>query len=88
MLSWVDDILIIGEPRDVKQVKSDLMSIFACTDEGPLVEYVGSKIDITRKPDGLASIKFTQPVLVQKLRDASGNRVEGCRRHLQSQGKS
>ena len=31
--------------------------------------YVGSKIDITRKEDGLATVKFTQPALVQKLGD-------------------
>ena len=54
MLSWVDDILIMGTPGDVQQIKSDLMSVFECKDEGALVEYAGSKIDITRKSDGLA----------------------------------
>ena len=33
------------------------------------MEYLGSKIDVTRLPSGLATVKFTQPVLLQKLRD-------------------
>ena len=38
-----------------------------CKSEGELEEYVGSKIDIKQKSNGLATIKFTQPVLIQKL---------------------
>ena len=30
---------------------------------------MGSKIDIVRKSDGLATVKFMQPVLIQKLED-------------------
>ncbi|KAL7527057.1 hypothetical protein ACHAWF_002020, partial [Thalassiosira exigua] len=44
-------------------------SVFECKSEGDVKEYVGSKIDIHRHPSGLATVKFTQPVLVQKLRD-------------------
>ena len=69
MLSWVDNILALGHPEDVKQIKDDLKSAFECTCEGALTDYVGSNIDITRKRNGLVDAKFTQPVLVQKLED-------------------
>jgi hypothetical protein len=32
-------------------------------------EYVGNKIEINRGDDGIAAIKFTQPVLIQKLKE-------------------
>jgi hypothetical protein len=32
-------------------------------------EYVGNKININRGDDGIATIKFTQPVLIQKLEE-------------------
>ena len=67
MVSWVDDILILGHPVDVERVKEDLMKSFECTCEGALTEYVGSKIDIEQKTSGLVVVKFTQSVLVQKL---------------------
>ena len=69
LVSWVDDIMILGHPSDVESVEKDFNKLFECTCEGLLTEYVGSKIDIKRKPDGLATVKFTQPVLVQKLKD-------------------
>ena len=69
LVSWVDDIMILGHPSDVESVEKDFNKLFECTCEGHLTEYVGSKIDIKRKPDGLATVKFTQPVLVQKLKD-------------------
>jgi len=68
-VSWVDDIMACGEPDDVKQLVKDLEDSFECKCEGELKEYVGSKIDIVRKSDGLATVKFTQPVLIQKLED-------------------
>ena len=64
MLSWVDNILALGRPEDVKQIKEDLKSLFECTCEGSLTEYVGSKIDIKKKSNGLADMKFTQHVPV------------------------
>ena len=54
---------------DMERVKEDLMKSFECTCEGALPEYVDSKIDIEQKTSGLAVVKFTQPVLVQKLQD-------------------
>ena len=77
-MSWVDDILAIGEKRDVEQIQLDLEAKFTCKREGPLREYVGSKIDLSRDENGLGKAKFTQPVLVQKLQDEfdlSGGRV-------------
>ena len=68
-LVWIDDIVIFGTPADVKEVEENIKKIFVCKSEGALIEYVGSKIDITRKEDGLATVKFTQPALVQKLGD-------------------
>ena len=59
MLSWVDDILALGHPEDVKQIKDDLKSAFECTCEGALTEYVGSKINIKKKSNRLADVKFT-----------------------------
>ena len=34
-----------------------------------MTEYVGSKIDIVRKSNGIEDINFTQAILVQKLAD-------------------
>lgn len=69
MLSWVDDMAVFGKPEDVEAVRKHLHSVLECKDEGAMSEYVGSKIDITREESGIASVKFTQPVLVQKLRE-------------------
>lgn len=68
-MCWIDDIIIFGNPEDVKKVESKIMSIFECKSEGEVTEYVGSKIEITRNEDGLGTVKFTQPVLIQKLKD-------------------
>ena len=69
MLSWVDDIITVGEPGGVDKLGIDLHGAFECKSKGMLKNYVGSKIDIVRKSNGLATVKFTQPVLVQKLED-------------------
>ena len=70
MVSWVDDILAVGHPDDVKDMEADLKKAFACKSEGRLKEYVGSKVDMTRDENGLGTIKVTQPVLVQKLEES------------------
>jgi hypothetical protein len=67
--SWVDDIIIMGLPSDVRQIEQDLERSFVCKSEGEMKEYVGSKIDILRDSTGLGTAKFTQPVLVQKLKN-------------------
>lgn len=71
MLSWIDDNLIAGHPRDVEQLKQDLMNAFQCKEEGALNEYVGSKIERVEDSDGVA-YKFTQPVLITKLKEENG----------------
>ena len=40
--------------------------------EGPLTEYVGNKLTIHRYELGLGTVKFTQPILVQKLWEEYG----------------
>lgn len=68
-MCWIDDIIIFGTPKDVQEVESKIMSVFECKSEGEVTEYVGSKITITRDDEGLGTVKFTQPVLIQKLKD-------------------
>ena len=53
----------------MQQAKKDLAKAFKYKTEEELKEYVGSKIDFVRKSNGLGQVKFTQPVLVQKLED-------------------
>ena len=61
--------MTVEEPGDVDKLDFDLHSAFECKSKGMLKEYVGSRINIVRKRKGLATVKFTQPVLVQKLED-------------------
>eukprot|EP01082_Thalassiosira_pseudonana_P003604 g3149.t1 g3149 contig12:1513564-1518213(-) len=67
--TWVDDIIVFGHPQDVDAIEKNLKEAFVCKSEGELKEYVGSKIDVMRKSNGLVAIKITQPVLIQKLED-------------------
>ena len=66
---WVDNLLIVGEQLDIDQIKSDLSNAFVCNPEDKLKEYVGNKIDFSHGENGLGTVKFMQPVLVQKLND-------------------
>ena len=52
MVSWVDDIMALGHPEDVKQIEEDLKNAFACKSEGCLKEYVGSKVDLLETKQG------------------------------------
>jgi hypothetical protein len=70
--TWIDDVMILGEPQDVKRVKREISALFVCKDEGALVEYVGAKLNFSRDADGIGTMKVTQPVLVDKLRDMFG----------------
>jgi hypothetical protein len=81
--TWIDDVMILGHPWDVKRVKRDLSREFVCKDEGALVKYVGNKCDLKRGSDGIGTIKLTQPVLVSKLKDMVGepskrSRLQQC----------
>eukprot|EP00956_Cyclotella_meneghiniana_P027319 scaffold61013_cov44-Cyclotella_meneghiniana.AAC.2 len=64
--------MILGHPQDVARVKQDISSAFVSQDEGSLMEYVGVKCDFKRDANGIGTMKVTQPVLVQKLKDAVG----------------
>ena len=69
MVAWVDDVMILGTPELVDKVQRDLESVFTCKHKGELSENVGSKIMIQHDEDGMGTVKFTQPVLIQKLED-------------------
>ena len=70
MVSWVDGMLAIGHPDDVKEMEADLKKAFTCKSEGELKDYVGSKVDLTRDGNGLDTVKVIQPVLMQKLEES------------------
>jgi Reverse transcriptase (RNA-dependent DNA polymerase)/Zinc knuckle len=64
IVSWVDDLFIAGCPKEVMIVKENIKKHFECDDIGSIQEYVGNKVDIDSE-----SIKLTQPVLIQSLKD-------------------
>ena len=70
MVSWVDDIMAVGHPDDVKEMKADLKKVFACECKGELKEYIGSKVDLTCNENGFGRVKVTRSVLVQKLEES------------------
>ena len=72
LVSWIAVFMILGHPQDVAKVKQDISSAFVSQDEGSLMEYVGVKCHFKRGADGIGTMKVTQPVLVQKLKDAVG----------------
>ena len=59
----------MGEHGDMKQLVQDIEYAFECKSEDELKEYMERKINIMRKSDGFANVKFTQPVLVYILED-------------------
>jgi len=64
IISWIDDLLILGSQTDIDTTKEQLKKRFDCDDIGQLNEYVGCKIERTD-----SRIKITQPVLIQSLKD-------------------
>jgi hypothetical protein len=66
---WVDDIITFGARADLDTLEADITTAFEAKAEPIFNEYVGNKIDINRGNDGIATIKFTQPVLIQKLEE-------------------
>ena len=69
MVSWIDDLILLGPQHVVNVMKKDLSKAFVCEAEGPLKEFVCSKIALSRDANGLGTAKFTQPMLVQNLVD-------------------
>lgn len=43
-ISWIDDMLCIGCPKDVEKSKNEFVKVFDCDDIGEFKEYVGCKI--------------------------------------------
>ena len=58
IVSWVDNILVLGEKIDVDQAKVDLQEAFVCKCKGTMKEYVGNKIDFSTNNDGLGVAKL------------------------------
>lgn len=67
MLSWIDDLMIVGLGEDVQLIISGLTKALDCKVEGRMMEYVGTAISMTDNEYGTRSIKMTQPVHIQKL---------------------
>ena len=65
----VDDVMVLVPPLLVEQVQQDLEKAFTCKRKRELTEYEGSKLSFNCGPEGKGTIKFTQPVLMQKLDD-------------------
>ena len=66
-VAWVDGVMVLGLPSLVEQVQYNLEKSFTCNHKGELTEYIGSKLTYDRNENGTGTIKFTQPVLIQKL---------------------
>ncbi len=71
MVSWVDDILALEHPEDVKEIKQDLAKAFTCKCEGETKEYNGRIFGLMHGKNALGTVKISQPVLVQKLEDVA-----------------
>ena len=68
IVSWIDDLLIVGSVEAVNDTRFQLEARFDCEDIGFLQEYIDCKIDFDRKQKRL---KITQPVMIQSLSDES-----------------
>ncbi len=69
LVAWVYDVMILRPPNMVEWAQRDLEKAFICKHKGELMEYVGSKLTFSRDDMGLGVVKFTHPVLVQKLEE-------------------
>ena len=67
--TWVDDLLVCGEDCDLDAFEREIKSEMEIKAEPEFNEYLGNAITIKRDSTGLGEVKFTQPVLLQKLRD-------------------
>jgi Reverse transcriptase (RNA-dependent DNA polymerase) len=64
IVSWVNDLFIAGCEQEVMIVKENIKKHFECDEIGSIQEYVGNKVEIDSE-----SIKLTQSVLIQSLKD-------------------
>jgi hypothetical protein len=67
--TWVDDLLVCGEDRDLDVFEREIKSEMEIKAEPEFKEYLGNAITIKRDTTGLGEVKFTQPLLLQKLKD-------------------
>ena len=68
-ISWVNDCLVAGNKKNVLHAKSEMMSRFNWDKVGVLNKYKGCKLDWNKKQ---GTMKVTQPVLLQSLKDEFG----------------
>ena len=62
-------MLVCGEEADLDGFEREIKSELEAKAEPEFNEYLGNAVTITRDATGLSTIKFTQPVLLQKLKD-------------------
>jgi len=67
LMTWVDDVMVLGPLSLVDKVQQDLEWTFTCKCQVKFTKCVGSKITIDRASNSLGTVKFMQPVLVHKL---------------------
>ena len=65
-LSFINNMLIVCDKVGMTQTNQNFTKVVDCNDIGPMQEYIGTKIDVDEKNK---SLKITQPVLVQSLKD-------------------
>ena len=87
LVAWVDDVMILGPPAMVEQVQKDLKEVVTCKQEGELMEYVCSKLILTRDSMGLGAVIFMQPVLVRKLEEEYTPSKGTASKHLLSRDR-
>ena len=68
-ISYVDDCLNVGHPKDVEEARDRMLQEFDCDDIGKFEECIGCKIDINREE---RSLRITQPTLIQSFEDEFG----------------
>eukprot|EP00957_Ditylum_brightwellii_P076377 5805022-Ditylum_brightwellii.AAC.1 len=61
-VSWVDDCLVAGLPKLVKNAKTEMTGLFECKELGEMEEYIGYKVERDLQ---LCTIKLMQPALLQ-----------------------
>jgi len=61
--------MVLSLPSLVEQVQHDLEKSFTCQREGELPEYVGNKLTFSHDDNGKGTVKFTQPVLIKKIKE-------------------
>jgi len=67
VVAWVNDAMVLGPPSLVEQVQRDLEKSFTCKREVELTGYMDSKLTISCDDNGKGTVKFTQPVLIEKI---------------------